>query len=81
MSNFCSHCEYNPKISVGPGSCPFTALYWTFLERNRDILGNNFRMMGPYRTLSKKPKNELVQLRARAAEAIEHLASFDRPEY
>ena len=81
MSNYCGHCQYDPKKSVGEGSCPFTALYWTFLERNQDVLGNNFRMQMPYNTLRKKKPEELVQLRTRAAEAIQHLQSFKRPGY
>jgi deoxyribodipyrimidine photolyase-related protein len=81
MSNFCAHCQYDPKRSIGPGSCPFTALYWTFLERNESALANNFRLKRPYDMLRKKPAKELVQLRARAREAVEHLASFGRPSY
>jgi deoxyribodipyrimidine photolyase-related protein len=81
MSNFCGHCEYDPKKSTGPGSCPFTSLYWTFLERNEPILANNFRMLQPYSSLRRKPREELVQLRARAGEAIAYLASFRRPKY
>ena len=81
MSNYCGHCQYDPKKSVGEGSCPFTSLYWTFLERNQDKLSGNFRMQMPYNTLRKKRPEELVQLRARAAEAVAHLQSFARPEY
>ncbi len=81
MSNFCGHCQYNPKKSIGPDSCPFTALYWTFLERNQSILENNFRLQMPYNALRKKSPQELVQLRARADEAIAHLQSFQRPGY
>ena len=81
MSNFCGHCQFDPKKSVGPGSCPFTALYWTFLERNEGALAGNFRLQMPYTSLRKKPAQELVQLRARAAEAVAHLASFKRPDY
>jgi deoxyribodipyrimidine photolyase-related protein len=81
MSNFCGHCQYNPKISTGPDSCPFTSLYWTFLERNQSVLGKNFRLLMPYRTLAKKSSEELVQLRTRADEAITHLQSFIRPKY
>ena len=81
MSNFCGHCQYEPKQSIGEKSCPFTALYWTFLERNEAILGRNFRMQMPYTTLRRKRPDELVQLRARAAEAIEQLQSLDRPAY
>ncbi len=81
MSNYCGHCRFDPKRSTGEGSCPFTALYWTFLERNESVLGNNFRMQMPYRTLHKKTPAELVQLRARAEEAVVHLQSFPRPDY
>lgn len=81
MSNFCGHCQYDPKKSIGAGSCPFTALYWTFLERNQSTLSNNFRMQMPYKTLGKKSQEELVQLRRRADDAIVHLASFKRPAY
>ena len=81
MSNFCPRCTYDPKLSVGPGSCPFTALYWTFLERNQDVLANNFRLAMQFRTLRKKSAAEMVQLRARAEEAVAHLRTFARPEY
>ncbi len=81
MSNFCGHCKYDPKKSVGPDSCPFTALYWTFLERNESILAGNFRLQMPYASLRKKFPQELVKLRARAEEAITHLQSFERPVY
>jgi deoxyribodipyrimidine photolyase-related protein len=81
MSNFCGHCQYDPKKSIGPGSCPFTSLYWTFLERNQQLLAGNFRMTGPYSSLRAKPRQELIQLRTRADEAIAHLSSFPRPNY
>ena len=80
MSNYCGHCQYDPKRSTGPGSCPFTALYWTFLERNQSILGNNFRLQMPYTTLRKKSPEDLVQLRTRAQEAITQLQSLTYPE-
>ena len=81
MSNFCPRCRYDPKKSVGPGSCPFTALYWTFLDRNETSLAGNFRMKMPYITLHRKPESELVQLRARAAEAIADLRALKRDAY
>lgn len=81
MSNYCGHCRFDPKKATGEDSCPFTALYWTFLERNRRVLGDNFRLQMPYKTLARKSEQELVQLRARAAQAIAHLDSFARPAY
>ena len=81
MSNYCGHCQYDPKKSTGPGSCPFTALYWTFLERNQDKLGSNIRLAMPYNTLRKKSAAERQALRERADEAIAALAAQPRPSY
>ena len=81
MSNFCGHCKYNPKKSIGEDACPFTALYWTFLERNESILSSNFRLQMPYSTLRKKSPQELIQLRARAEQVVTHLESFQLPAY
>ncbi len=73
MSDFCGRCTLDPRKSTGPGSCPFTALYWTFLERHADILSSNQRMRMPYNTLQKKPAKEREALRRRAAAAVEQL--------
>ena len=81
MSNFCGHCRYNPKKSLGEDACPFTALYWNFLDRHQETLAGNFRMQMPLNTLRKKKPEELVQLRAKADEAIAYLQSFKRPIY
>ena len=81
MSNYCGHCQYDPKKSIGPGSCPFTALYWTFLERNQEKLGSNIRLAMPYNTLRKKSAAERTALRERAEEAIAALAAQPHPEY
>jgi deoxyribodipyrimidine photolyase-related protein len=44
MSNYCSHCQYDPAESVGEKACPFTTLYWDFLMRHEDQLGKVGRM-------------------------------------
>jgi deoxyribodipyrimidine photolyase-related protein len=80
MSDYCKTCELNPKKSLGPGSCPFTALYWNFLDRNSDRLSGNIRLAMPYVALRKKSAEERRQLRTRAEEAIEHLAAAKYPE-
>ena len=81
MSDYCRGCQYDPKKSVGPGSCPFTALYWTFLERHRATLGGNVRLAMQYRTLDKKIAKERKQLRERAQQAIDLLTAAPYPEY
>ncbi|MBS0198180.1 MAG: cryptochrome/photolyase family protein [Planctomycetes bacterium] len=44
MSNYCSHCRYDPAERTGPTACPFTVFYWDFLIRTRDQLADNQRM-------------------------------------
>lgn len=70
MSDFCGGCALDPKKSTRPGSCPYTALYWTFLERNEAKLAGNQRMRMPLNTMRKKSAGERAALRARAEEAI-----------
>ena len=73
MSNYCGKCDLDPKKATGPGSCPFTALYWSFLERHSALLSSNQRMRMPYNTLAKKPASERIALRERAERAITQL--------
>ncbi len=70
MSDYCGKCALNPKKSTGEGSCPFTALYWSFLERNEAKLADNSRMRMPLNTMLKKSGKEREALRERAEEAI-----------
>jgi deoxyribodipyrimidine photolyase-related protein len=81
MSDYCKGCKFDPKRSTGVGSCPFTALYWLFLERNSDKLSSNRRLAMPYATLRKQTPEERRALRERAAAAIEELERVPRPEY
>lgn len=81
MSDYCKHCQFDPKRSTGRGSCPYTALYWSFLERNSDKLEGNQRLAMPYATLRKKSAAERKALRERAHAAIEELERVPRPDY
>jgi deoxyribodipyrimidine photolyase-related protein len=44
MSNFCSHCTFKPDKSVDADACPFTTLYWDFLDRHYARLKKNVRL-------------------------------------
>ena len=70
MSDYCGKCALDPRKAIGPGSCPYTALYWSFLERNEAKLAGNLRMRMPLNTMLKKPAGERAALRERAEEAI-----------
>ncbi len=54
MSDFCADCDYHPSVRVGPDACPYTAGYWTFLDRNRDRLADNPRMRRPLAGLDQR---------------------------
>lgn len=70
MSDYCRNCCFDPAQKTGPGSCPFTALYWDFLTRNRERLGGNPRLALAYRTLETMPGETVAALRMRAAEIL-----------
>lgn len=43
MSDHCRGCRYDPKKRLGEDACPFTAGYWAFTHRHRDLLAANMR--------------------------------------
>jgi deoxyribodipyrimidine photolyase-related protein len=53
MSNYCRHCRYSVTQTTGPDACPFNALYWHFLMRQRPTLASNHRLRMPYRNLDR----------------------------
>lgn len=58
MSNFCSGCRYNHKKAAGEDACPFTALYWDFLDRHEKQFSNNHRMGMQLKNLERKREKE-----------------------
>ena len=42
MSDHCRDCAYDPRKRLGDDACPFTAGYWAWVHRHRELLvGNN----------------------------------------
>ncbi len=66
MTNFCGDCTFDRKARTGDKACPFTTLYWDFLDRNRDVLRSNHRMARVYANLDRLA--DLDQVRERAVE-------------
>ena len=71
MSNYCKGCTYNPKKRTGEDACPFTTLYWDFLDRHADEFAKNHRMAQQYFGL--KRLSDLPEVRERAREVLEGL--------
>ena len=69
MSDYCRGCRFDPRKGTGEDACPFTTLYWDFLERHRSKLRGNRRMVFQLRNLDRKDDGERDAIRKRA----EHL--------
>lgn len=66
MSDYCGQCRYQVDKRVGPDACPFNALYWDFLARHRDKLGDNRRLAMPYRNWDRQSDADQAETRAQA---------------
>ncbi|MFG2662052.1 cryptochrome/photolyase family protein, partial [Streptomyces sp. NPDC048425] len=43
MSDLCGECVYRPRERTGEHACPYTAGYWTFVDRHRARLAGLHR--------------------------------------
>ena len=68
MSNYCKGCEYNPKLRIGETACPFTTLYWDFLDRHKETFAKNHRMSQQFFGLNRL--SDLPELKVRAQEVL-----------
>jgi deoxyribodipyrimidine photolyase-related protein len=68
MSNYCKPCKYNPKNRIGDDACPFTTLYWDFLDRHGETFRKNHRMSQQIFGLNRL--SDLPELRLRAKEVL-----------
>jgi len=73
MTQHCKGCVYDPKKRVGEDACPFTTLYWDFLDRHKDEFAKNFRMSKQVNGLARL--TDLVELRVRAKQVLNGLDS------
>ena len=65
MSNYCADCRYNPSRAIGEDACPFTTLYWDFLDRHRARFAHHPRTAQMWRNL------ERLSAQARASIALQ----------
>ena len=71
MSNYCKGCAYNPKLRIGESACPFTTLYWDFLDRHKESFAKNHRMSQLVFGLNRL--SDLPELKVRAQEVLKGL--------
>jgi len=73
MTQFCKGCVYDPKLRVGDNACPFTTLYWDFLDRHKDEFVKNHRMSQQVNRL--KRLSDLPELKVRAQAVLDGLSA------
>lgn len=71
MGQFCKGCAYDPKKRTGENACPFTTLYWDFLDRNIEHFKKNHRMFQQINGL--KRLSDLPETKTRAKEVLKGL--------
>lgn len=73
MTDFCGDCRFGKSKRTGDDACPFTTLYWDFLDRHQDRLRDNHRMARTYSTLDRL--SDLDEVRDRAEQVLGALSA------
>ena len=66
MSNHCKGCRFNPALATGETACPFTTLYWNYLDRHVDTLAKNPRMLMQLKNLNRLSPEARDEIAAQA---------------
>ena len=67
MSNHCGSCRYRPGEATGARACPFTTLYWDFLDRHEERFAMHPRLALQVRNVRRLDATERARIRERAA--------------
>jgi len=73
QSNHCKTCRYKPKQRSGPEACPFTVLYWHFLDRHEAALLKNPRTTLMGRQVGRLSQAQRAGIRATAADVLQRI--------
>ena len=71
MGRYCGTCPYDPGKRSGADACPFTTLYWDFLDRHADRFRGNHRMARQVNGLARL--SDVPELRDRAQQVLRGL--------
>jgi deoxyribodipyrimidine photolyase-related protein len=73
MTDHCGSCPFDPTERTGDRACPYTTLYWDFLDRHRARFERNPRMAQAVRGLDRL--GDLDEVRVRARDVRDRLAT------
>jgi deoxyribodipyrimidine photolyase-related protein len=71
MSDYCKGCRYDRRLRTGPDACPFTTLYWDFLDRHTERFARHPRVAQQVRAAGRL--GDLPAVRERAVEVLARL--------
>ncbi|WP_395788474.1 cryptochrome/photolyase family protein [Aquimonas sp.] len=75
MGNYCSGCRYKPELAVGPKACPFTTLYWDFLQRHQARFAKHPRAALQWRSLERLSAEQRAAIAEQAQQLREVFAA------
>jgi deoxyribodipyrimidine photolyase-related protein len=78
MSNYCAGCRFRPDEATGPRACPFTTLYWDFLDRHRARFARHPRTALQWKNLERLGEARLAEIRAEAGRLRQRIAGEGR---
>ena len=71
QSNYCGSCKYDPKVRAGENACPYTTLYWNFIDRHEAALTSNPRTALMTKNLQKLDANERERVKLHAQQILD----------
>ena len=73
MSNYCSHCRYQPEVKAGANACPTTTLYWNFLIKHYDSFSRNPRTVLMTKNVDRLSTEEIAAIQMQAEKILNHI--------
>ncbi len=72
QSNYCKGCKYKPGVRTGSTACPFTTLYWNFVDKHEQTLLGDARTVLMAKNITRIAAEERAEIRILAKTMIDH---------
>ena len=76
QSNYCAGCKYDPAQRTGEQACPFTTLYWHFIDKHESALRGNPRTALMAKNLTRLSPQERTEIRTLAANMLDRIETL-----
>ncbi|QFU76775.1 cryptochrome/photolyase family protein [Halioglobus maricola] len=73
QGDHCASCRYQPAKMTGPGACPYNSLYWHFINRHAEKLGDNPRLGLALNNWRRKDRDDQLAILTWADTELERL--------